>query len=164
MDVESTTANSQSNFFNHLKGEVFHLTARFRYDSILQSGKILNNQNNQFVINPGSKESFGRSKGWVCLFDLRKSTPQLINSIVEHYNFEWFSETEGNKKVYDLACFILDSNYYCRIIPNSRAPRGEQNIRNAEVWIDECVPIFWIKKVLFVKVSMPIPPIEKFCS
>lgn len=137
-----------------LKGKVFHLTSQNAFNLIQKSGAIEHNKNERFNLNTGSLKSFGRIKGWVCLFDLRYSTPELITDILDRYDFcnppGNLRNPEDNKSCSKraLAYLILDSQYYERLIPYEKYNEHVREtgqypmaIPKVETWIDEKVPI-----------------------
>lgn len=53
-----------------LRDKVFHVTTAKAFESIRKDGFIYGNQDAKYPLNESSLNSFGRYRGWVCLFDL----------------------------------------------------------------------------------------------
>jgi hypothetical protein len=151
----------------HLKGKVFHLTTLSAFTAIRKTGKILHNKDCRFELNTGSENSFGRSMGYVYLFDLQNYSAEVIESILDNYYFldpHWFAKTKRGWVVSQLAYSLLDPAYYKRIILNSTqndhckaTGKFLQYIPHGEVWIDNHVPLDWIETVLLANIRRPAP-------
>ncbi len=173
--IRLTCENGETdNLLTHLSGKVFHLTTYAAFSAIRKTGKILHNKDGQFNVNIGSKNSFGRLMGYVCLFDLQNHRPQVLERILFDYNFlgpSWFQQEKNGWIVSHLAYFILDSAYEDQIIPNSRArehlkqtERYYQYIPDGEVWIENHVPLEWIETVILARVLSPAPARDSLAS
>src|SRR3989337_4365420 len=77
-----------------LRDKVFHVTTAKAFENIQKDVFIYGNQDAKYPLNPTSLNSFGRCRGWVCLFDLRgKSDEEIDNVLSRFYNFlrpKWF--------------------------------------------------------------------------
>ncbi len=161
INVSCRNGNTNS-LLDHLKGHVFHLTTQTTCDAILISGEILHNKDQRFKLNTSSENSFGRLMGYVCFFDLRNDSPELIERVHGCYPFlspPWFETLHENCTVRNLAYLILNPAYYERIIPYSSVHDHARNtgkllkaIPHGEVWIENRVPINWIETVLVANI------------
>ena len=69
-------------------GKVFHVTTKDACSSIMAEKKIRNNMKGEreFVF-PQSENSYGRKRGYVCLFDLRSATTEQIQDALMKFYF-----------------------------------------------------------------------------
>jgi len=163
--IENIQCEDANYVLNRLRGRVFHVTTHEAYSKIEAAGEISNNKSAQFYINTNSQNSFGRLQGYVCLFDLRKDTPETISKTLDCYNFlgpTWFAKHTKKDTQWDLVYLSLSSKYYNRIIPNEAARKYSQHagktldwIPETEVWIEEHLPLSWIDTTLIVKIKHP---------
>jgi hypothetical protein len=166
MSVEKIQIADKTVLPPRLVGEVFHLTTKESYEKIKECGAILNNQSGHFTVNCSSGKSFGRLLGYVCLFDLRTDA-EIIEHTLDNYYFlgpRWLSKRGRKYITWDLAYLFLDPQYYRQLIPNSRVhdyyrKTGEYHLAvpKSEVWVENSIPLSWIKKVLLVKMREPVP-------
>ncbi len=78
-----------------LRDKVFHVTTAKAFENIQKDGFIYGNQDAKYPLNEGSLKSFGRCRGWVCLFDLRGKSDKEIENGLNCYYFlmpSWFKE------------------------------------------------------------------------
>ena len=149
-----------------LLGSIFHLTRQSSLSQILKDGHIAHNQDARFGLNTSSQNSFGRNRGYVCLFDFQNITEEILEDIIRRYYVyspSWFEEIVGENKVWKLAYLFVDPKIYDRIIPNEAASSliltNEPNrffIPHAECWYDGNLPLRYIKKIIKVNVILPL--------
>ncbi len=144
-----------------LHGTVFHLTSQHALKLIQESVAIEHNKNERFKLNTNSLKSFGRLMGWVCLFDLRNATPELITDTLDRYNFFFPPGDLGRETSNGLAYLILDSTYYDRLIPYETFNEHVRNtgeypmaVPKIETWIPDKVPLTWIEKVILASIDV----------
>jgi hypothetical protein len=71
-----------------LRGHVFHVTDRATFENITRSGRIYSHQQPQLTLAFGqSKNSYGRTRGWVSLFDLSNTADAEIKEALVCYYF-----------------------------------------------------------------------------
>jgi hypothetical protein len=134
-----------------LDGRVFHLTPYERYEQIKQSGFISANQDGKLGFN-FSEKSFGRHKGWVCLFDFRTDLKKIAEDPAYRWGFYFHNEDRfGNR----LSFMFLDHAYYDRLI-SWKAAKGEreylQLIPHAECWYPGDIPLDAIIDVIHIHI------------
>ena len=148
-----------------LRDKVFHVTTAKAFENIQKDGFIYENQNAKYPLNPTSLNSFGRCRGWVCLFDLRgKSDKKIDNVLSRSYNFlrpEWFVEL--NKSEYytesRLVYLYLSQAYYNDLVPSREASQNDKSsqfIPDIECWYPGNIPIGHIEKSLCVRIRHTI--------
>lgn len=132
---------------------VFHVTNKVAFDGIIRDGSIRNNQNNDFYYSFGQSEnSYGRKRGYICLFDLRDKSDEVIDEALMRYNFlhPFYSE----KKTY---FFQISAAIYPSLIDTSEAKKeigcSEMWIPNVECWYPSDLSIDYIEKVTQVQVN-----------
>jgi hypothetical protein len=163
----SSKNGDTSDLLAALKGRVFHLTTQSIYDAILKLGEIVHNKDERFELNTSPQNSFGRLMGYVCFFDLRNDSPELLSRTLECYYFlgpSWFGNLSEAWTEWDLAYLILDPAYYDRLLPNNKVHEHYKEtgkflhaIPGAEVWIEDRVPITWIESVLLANIRKAAP-------
>jgi len=73
--IESQSSRLESDILPLLKNEVFHVTSIENFQQILKDGKVISNADKKFKYSyPQSENSYGRKRGYICLFDLRNKT------------------------------------------------------------------------------------------
>jgi len=162
IDFEDTEYKEQ--LLGLLRDKVFHVTTVKAFESIQKDGFIYENQNAKYPLNPTSLYSFGRCKGWVCLFDLRGKSDKEIENGLNCYYFlmpSWFREF--NKSEYytewRLVYLYLSHAYYKDLMPNRVASQHEkpsQFIPDIECWYPGNIPIGYIEKSIYVRIRHTI--------
>ncbi len=162
-------AENVSELLPHLRGKVFHVTSRNKYEAILISGGIMNNRDGFHGINTSSLHSYGRLRGYVCLFDLRNFNEEMISEVLEKYNFlrpAWFGKMRPTFEEWNLTYLLLSPSNYQNLISYDAASHeigvngnGSLAIRKAEAWIPERIPLEWIETIYNVRVICHAPPI-----
>lgn len=170
MIIEKSIIEDRKTFLDSLKNHVFHVTTREAFRNIQRVGEISNNRLGALPINTSSQNSYGRLHGYVCLFDLRNKSEEIIQRTLDCYYFlgpTWFMKHGKRFLYWNLVYLFLKEEYHEHLIPNSKAfehlrNTGEflQAIPNTEVWIHERVPLSWIEKALVVKVRETAPDID----
>jgi hypothetical protein len=155
----------------NLQDRVFHLTTAAAFTEIEREGKVLHNRENRFALNTSSKNSFGRLMGYVCLFDLRHHSQDVLDEIQDNYNFlgpSWFEIERDPLMVSELTYLLLHKDFYDQLIPNHAAfdhlrDTGEylHYVPHGETWIKESLPLGWVDTVIFVTLRRSIDPFEK---
>jgi hypothetical protein len=87
MIFEKTKIEDRKVLLDCLENQVFHVTTRAAFDGIQQTGEIKNNKSGTLPINTSSTASYGRLQGYVCLFDLRNKSEEVIRHTLECYYF-----------------------------------------------------------------------------
>lgn len=142
-----------------LRGRVFHVTELQAFDSIRTTGSIKNNRDGQFSATHGQwANSYGRKRGWVCLFDLRNVTDVEVDEALQKYFFlkPFFDE---NEHVY----LFISESVWPYLISWERAAREEAwkelFIPDVEVWYPGDIPISLVSDVLAVTVQTRTNPL-----
>lgn len=165
MHIEKIECKDSVVLLSKLKGQVFHVTSQEAYSQIIADGEISNNKSGRFQLNTGSKNSFGHFHGYVCLFDLRNDTQEIVEKSLhcgyEYLGPRWFEKYSGNVSQLDLVYLLLNSEYYEHVIPNSvgldynkNAVKALQLIPDYEVWVEDHVPLGWIHTSLIVTIKL----------
>ena len=142
-----------------LVGQVFHVTRYAAYEHIVQSGFIHSNSDGSFGEPfPGSRNSYGRAKGYVCLFDFCDKTPEAISWALDCCNF-----LEANHLGDRIAILLMAAELFDSLIPASSAfASGGQDklwVPEVECWYPGSIPLHFIAEVL--DVSVVRTPVEK---
>jgi hypothetical protein len=66
-----------------LRDRVFHVTSQENFEKIREAGAILHNRDERFPLNAASEASFGRRRGWVCLFDLCGCAKKVLDRTLD---------------------------------------------------------------------------------
>jgi len=144
-----------------LRDKVFHVTTAKAFENIQKDGFIYGNQDAKYPLNPTSLNSFGRCRGWVCLFDLRgKSDEEIDNVLSRFYNFlrpKWFVKLNESEYYNEsrLVYLCLSQAYYNELVPNREASQNDkrsQFIPEVECWYPGNIPIGHIEKSLCVRI------------
>ena len=142
-----------------LKGRIFHVTSYKSYASIMKTGFIKHNKNNDFELTFGQSEnSYGRSKAYVCLFDLKTPTDEQFNEYKNNFDFLTLHAQVNKANVY----FILSPKIYNNIITNEVAYEeiNKSKIRKVIIPFLECfypinIDINDIEQIIIVKYLIP---------
>lgn len=145
-----------------LSGEVFHLTTKQAFDQIKSDGFIFHNQNRRFKVNTSLKNSSGRKRGCVCLFDLRNKGRDDIDDTFDRYNFiepPWFCVDGQNFSEYNLAYLILNASCCEKIVSSEEVKEvcfesnePEFYIPKTECWYPGDLPLACIREVIIVRI------------
>lgn len=156
--------NYHKELLGQLRGKVFHITSVDAYEKIKQDGFVFHNRDGQYPTNTGSVKSFGRNRGWVCLFDLRNKSEEEIEDALFRYYFvnpPWFSKNIGDFSESRLAYLILNPHCHDDLILQNEQLRGEiwsdslrctQFVPQVECWYDEKLSIECVQQVFLVTI------------
>lgn len=156
LDYINTNYNNE--LLGHLRETVFHVTTIQAYESIQREGFfIYSNNKGEYSINTGSQLSFGRHRGWVCLFDLREKSDKEIEDTLFCYNFlrpRWFAKHWADYSEWTLVYLLLSSKCYGHIVtkPLNDGTVYTQYIPKSECWYPEDLPLNCIQKVIQVNI------------
>ena len=134
-----------------LLGTVFHVTSSAGLAGIRASGLIRSNQDGSIKSTyPQSEASYGRRRGYVCLFDLRSVTGQQLEDALMKFDF---LDPSGAKDQ-DPAFLFLAEPEHKELIPCTTA-RGtpEVWVPYIESWYPRDLPITRISRILEVRVA-----------
>ena len=156
-----------------LRENVFHITTAKAYRRILKDGFIFGNQDGKYPINTGSLKSFGRYRGWVCLFDLRgKSDKEIDEGLMVYYFLKpsWFNEYFQQYTESRLVYLLLSPDAYDYLMPNHEGgklltPDGSaytQYIPNVECWFPGKLPVALVAKALCVRIRNSVREDDPF--
>ena len=146
-----------------LRDKVFHVTTAKAFENIQKDGFISENQDAKYPLNPTSLNSFGRCRGWVCLFDLRGKSDKEIENGLNCYYFlmpSWFKELNESEHYTEsrLVYLYLSHAYYKDLVPTREASEARKNgkpshsIPEVECWYPGNIPIGHIEKSLCVRI------------
>lgn len=141
-----------------LVDNVFHVTRYSSFESIVKSGQIDPNSDGHLGdAFPGSASSYGRCKGFVCLFDFRQKSQEDISCGIGSCDFRY--------KLEDRLAFLLPrAEAFPKLIPGSEAYKdtdcqGRLWVPKVECWHPGALPLRLAAQVLDVCVSRtPIEP------
>ena len=159
IDFEDVEYKDQ--LLGRLRDKVFHVTTAKAFESIRKDRFIYGNQDAKYPLNESSLKSFGRCRGWVCLFDLRgKSDEEIDNVLSRFYNFlrpKWFVKLNKSEHYNEsrLVYLCLSQAYYNELVPNREVRKNDkpsQFIHEIECWYPGNIPIEYIEKSLCVRI------------
>ena len=138
-----------------LRGRVFHVTSRERFDRIVASGSVRSNADGSLGNTyPQSAVSVGRHNHYVCLFDLRNQSEENIQ-----WGLNCFYFLAPAPLGEDVVFLLLDPRYHSKIILwddiKADVPIGEFHIPHVECWYADSIPINEFSEALHVKVRRP---------
>lgn len=156
----------QGDLLARLRGNVFHLTSITAFREIQKSGCISHTQKSP---HGDSLKSFGRSKGWICLFDLRDISPQEMSEALNRYYFlkpHWSEKFSGEYSESDFICLFLSDSYYEHLIPNGMGRSQEKSknvlyIPKVECWSSKDIPVSHFREILHVKIKVKVSPFSR---
>jgi len=136
-----------------LKGHVFHVTTEEGYQGIMKDGMVKNNRNCEFPYSYGqSKNSYGRKRGYVCLFDLRDASDEIIKESLRKFSFL------NPEKALDNPFFlILSEEAYPHLILEDQARRDnpyQMRVPYIECWYPGHIPIDKIERVIERRITI----------
>jgi len=132
-----------------LLNKVFHVTSSKAYSAIIDDQEIRDNKNSNLGFTfPQSQNSYGRNKGFVCLFDLRGKTQEVIDESLMKFNF--LNPINDKKTIF----LIISSREHSRLIPWTEAMKDvgcrEVWVPNVECWYDGNIPLKHIEQIIEV--------------
>jgi hypothetical protein len=123
-------AELETTLLSRLVDSAFHVTSRDGLRGILDAGAIKNNKDDRFRLTfPQSKNSFGRRRGYVCLFDLRTVLPDDLKEALGKFYFLNPHQFE-DRPVF----LLLGEEDYGQLIPWTAGSVGEMRIPHVEAW------------------------------
>lgn len=136
-----------------LVGKVFHATDFNGYKGIMSLGVIESNKEGKRQSTyPQSENSYGRKRGFVCLFDLRDRKDEDVEWTLKKYYFLRIRYYEDM-----VFYFILKDSKYCEIISaetaKSQTGGSEVFIPESECWYPGDLKIDFIEKILCVTIK-----------
>mgnify|MGYP001558722902 CR=1 FL=1 len=145
-----------------LEDTIFHMSTQEAYRQIIEDGKIKNNRDGQYQLNAMSDNSFGRKRGYICLFNFKDHDRAIVKeTLVDYYYFldpDWFRRYYEDRVESKLAYFILHSKCYHLIIGNEVAKEsGDQYVPKTECWMENEISLDHIDNVLLATVINSIP-------
>lgn len=137
----------------YLRTNAFHVTRGSSFEKIIASGFIDPNWSATLGDTfPQSANSYGRYKGYVCLFDFQSKSDAAIDSAFDCYNF-FYTRSLGD----DIAILLLFAEATTQIVPASEAfseTKGTKIwIPEVECWYPGPVPLRLIERVLLVRIE-----------
>ena len=155
--LDYINTNYDNELLEHLRENIFHVTTIQAYESIQRDGFIYSNKKDEYSINAGSQLSFGRHRGWVCLFDLREKSDKEIEETLACYNFlrpRWFVKHWADYSEWKLAYLLLSPQCYGYIVtkPSNDGTGYTQYIPQSECWYPEDLPFNCIQTVIQVNI------------
>lgn len=138
-----------------LRGRVFHVTSRARFDQIVTSGLLKSNADGSLGNTyPQSAVSLGRRNRYVCLFDLRDQSEEDIQ-----WGLDCFYFLAPAPLGDDVVFFLLDPLHYPKLVLwediKSDVPIGEFHIPRVECWYAESIPLIEFSEAVHVTVRRP---------
>jgi hypothetical protein len=152
------------NIVPHLRGKIFHITTEQAFKQIQRDGKIRNNKDGSLGFNSNSEASFGRNRGWVCLFDFRDE--ETIVPTLSYYAFHSppFKSSAHVSSDSRIVYIFLNQESYSHIIPNDVAWKIYQEeggqyphrVPKTECWYPGDIPLTCIDNALLVSVRKSV--------
>jgi hypothetical protein len=131
-----------------LMGSVFHITCRTSYQGILNVGAIQNNRDNRFAYSvPQSVNSYGRKRGYVCLFDLRHVPDEELDLALDKFYLLNPHYCDGNP-----IFLVLDEAFHADLILWKAGNICEMRIPHVESWYPGDIEIRKVRRVIDVRV------------
>jgi hypothetical protein len=140
-----------------LRDNIFHVTSRSAFQKIIKSKYIKSNQTGEFPFTfLQSQISYGRNRGYVCLFDLHFRNEEEIKNAISFFN-----HISPRKLGNNLAFLILDEIHNNKLISYktaySEVEYREMYIPKIECWYPGDLPIGHIKEVIKVSIQRRPP-------
>lgn len=156
--IEEITAryeNLQTVVLPKLRETVFHVTSVAGFEGIRHSGAISANADGKLGFTfPQSENSYGRRRGYVCLFDLRGvSDEHLAHSLDSFYYLDPFGRRG------DPVFLFVKTSVFGELIPwtSTRDNYEHMWIPYVEAWYPRDLPLSAIECALALKVKRPPP-------
>ena len=155
-----------------VRDSVFHITSEDAFDQIRADGFVRHNKDQKFALNAASENSFGRNRGWVCLFDLRNRSEATIEETLIRHNFlepSWFTRHHPDYTESRLAYLFVAPEAYGEIVPSETAKRAwtqtnrhEQYVPETECWYPGDMPLNNVERALIVTICKSAPKDNPF--
>ena len=133
---------------------------------------VFHNRQLRFALNTASENSFGRSRGWICLFDLRGQSEVTINEDLNKYYFlepPWFKRHKPEYTESNLAYLFLYPKVYPELVSNQTATsigretnRYECYVPKIECWYPGDMSLTCVGRVLLVRIYKSAPKANPF--
>lgn len=153
----------------YLRGQIFHVTSISGYKGILQAGEISGDR--QLPSNGHGNTSYGRSRGWICLYDFFNSTVLEQKAGVKVCNYfpppSVPNEDAGEYRVRRFVCLIISKHFYKNLIPNAITkklpPIGKSvlHVPKIERWSQQSIPLQHIERVVQISIKRQISPCQR---
>jgi len=153
--------STEYNFYNDelrkkllpiLKGKVFHVTSYVRFKKIQEDGLIRSHIKKKHGRTFAYENSYGRLRGYVCLFDLRNKKKSEINHGLDCFYF--LGHRLLSKKQTHL---IIKEEYYSKLIDTQHAKAevkfSELFVPHIECWYPANLPLSNIQEVVVVNIK-----------
>jgi len=131
-----------------LKEKVFHVTSSEAYQAMVGDGMIKSNINSCYKYTfPQSEVSYGVKRGYICLFDLRNKSDDVVEkALMKFYFLKPFHYQ--NVSVF----LILSPRFYSNLIYDTQEEIGwkEIYIPHVECWYPGNIPLEYIDEVIEV--------------
>ena len=153
------------NILDQLRGNVFHVTSENSLSSIRQQGYIATNETGLLDTPFGFPSSYGRRKGYVCLFDLRGKSDADIQ-----FGHDCLCFTHPSALGAHIAYLLLSGAAHCEIITESEAkrdvgPHGSWDwVPRLECWFPRDLPFDSIKSILHADFGTGTLTIERLAN
>ena len=136
-----------------LRSRVFHVTSGRGLEGIQTSHSVSANIDGKLGFTfPQSENSFGRRRGYVCMFDLRGISEEHLKFALEGF---FFLDPYGRREN-PVFLFLAPARYGDIIHSRVAKPRGgEMWIPYVEAWYPRDLPLSEIDQVLSVKIERP---------
>jgi len=150
-------SNLEKELLPLLLGKVFHVTTKDACSAIMAEKTIKNNMKGDYKFRfPQSENSYGRKRGYICLFDLRSATTQQIQDALMKF---YFLNPFRNKS--DPYFFIVSSSAWSQLIDTSVAKSEigfkEMWIPDVECWFPKDLSLDHVDEVIEVKIDHSLP-------
>jgi len=132
-----------------LREKVFHVTSFKAYRGIVQDNAI--KASKKYSNSLSSEISYGRNRGYVCLFDLRNKTDAVIEEAMRHYYF--LNPFNQNISIF----LILSRTDYPKLIYDTKAKKEagykEKYVPHVECWYPGNITLKYIDEILEVRIT-----------
>ena len=134
-------------------GKVFHVTSFKSYCVILREGMIKTNKEGDFKFTfPQSEISYGRKRGYVCLFDLREKSNDIIEEGLMKYYFLNPYHTQNSPVFLIISPFLYSNLIYDAKAREEDTKYEEMFIPYVECWYPGSISLKYVGEILEVKV------------
>ena len=148
-----------------LRDRVFHVTPIENLAGIEAAGAVKHNGDEKFPFASSmSKNSYGRRHSWVCLFDFRAKSDNVLREVRSDYMFEDpfqqtihpFLQMPVDSPAASTAYLFLHADAHERLISAANVRQGaiiRTLIRKVECWYPGDLPLSLIESVLIVNID-----------
>jgi len=155
--LTSKAIDLRTSLLPRLRDQVFHVTTAPAFGRILSMGVVLSNRNEQLPYTfPQSEVSFGRRRGYVCLFDLRRASDDAVSWALDCF---YFLDPGSSQRQDPVFLFVKDTSYGSLIpIEAAQGSTGEMWIPRVEAWYPSDLPMSAVRSALVVNVQREEEP------